>query len=539
MAEIRSQEQFEKVKAALKAGEFADDPAVQDEVIAAAEAWKAKATVEQPAIPDTGMRGFRADDPVRFGPGGFVDAVKDTAVGVGKAGLGLASALPSAVLGGYGGLFSLATGQGLDKAADTVRGIQKRGLYRPDDKVGASVTETLINPVELLSKGIDIGVGELPLPPSVQTGIKTGLEMVPALLGAKGFSRGQLSHQQKVLKEAQAEGYVVPTSSANPSSGSRGVLEGAVGGKPRMQQEASFKNQQVTNTLAARSLGLPEGTVITHDVLAGVRRQAGDAYSVLENSGVIVPTVVFRRDLSNAIKDLKKVTDDFSVFKKADNSVNEVIAIAEGLNKPTFHADSVVTATKLLRDEASTAFRNGQAQVGNAYRNISKALEDAAEAHLTRVGNPQAVQAFRDARVQIAKSYSIEKALDGDGFVSAAKLKGQRSKGEPLTGELDLIARFNEQFPQSSRVFKETPIKIGRLSGMLGAGGGGAALAGEPVAGALIAASALGGPLVRNALLSKAGQATVGKPVPPIYGVDNAIQGLIASGILSQQPEVK
>jgi hypothetical protein len=40
MAEIRSQEQFEKVRAALKAGEFADDPQVEMEVLQAAEAWK-------------------------------------------------------------------------------------------------------------------------------------------------------------------------------------------------------------------------------------------------------------------------------------------------------------------------------------------------------------------------------------------------------------------------------------------------------------------------------------------------------------------
>lgn len=410
---------------------------------------------------------------------------------------------------------------------------------------GQNVAAQFAAPLELLERGAD-RIGEAtPGGPTAQTAVKTALLAGPGLLGpAKGaatnaragrfgiLERGELKPRQQVLTAAQEKGYAVPTSSANPSSVTLGAIEG-MAGKPRMQQQASFRNQQVTNDLVAKELGLPEGTQISLQVLDQVRRDAGQAYSVLENAGTIVPNVKFRRDLSNAVSDLRKVSKDFPELAKADGPVAEALRIANGLNQPTFQASSVVTATKILRDNASTAFRNGQSKVGRAYRDLSKALEDAADLHLTRNGDPATVQAFRDARQQIAKSFSVEKALDGDGFVSAQKLASQRSKREPLTGDLALIAEFADQFPKSTRVIKEPPIQTGRLSSLLGLG----ALGFGGPSGVPVAALAFGGPATRAALLSRVGQSTAGRARSPATNLPEVQAGLLGSGILSDPPE--
>ena len=51
---IQSQEEFEKVRTALKAGKFADDPELQDELIRQAQDWKAGqvGNAKPPEIPE-------------------------------------------------------------------------------------------------------------------------------------------------------------------------------------------------------------------------------------------------------------------------------------------------------------------------------------------------------------------------------------------------------------------------------------------------------------------------------------------------------
>lgn len=372
---------------------------------------------------------------------------------------------------------------------------------------------------------------EFGAPPSVSAGLTALPTGIFTALTASGIGRGKPSGNVKdtVLREAGQEGYVVPTSDAGAGI-VRGTVEG-VAGKPRMQQQASFRNQEVTNRLAAKELDLPAGTEITFDALDAVRAEAGQAYHVLDNAGTITTGTAFRRDLSAAVRELKDAAADFPALAGKTGPVREAIDLATGLNKSTFNASSVATVTKILRDNASTAFRNGQATVGRAYRKMSNAIEDAAEAHLVKFGDPDAVAAFQAARQRIAKSYTVEKALDGDGFVSAPKLASMRKKREPLSGGLDLAARFAEQFPQAARVFKARPIETGRLSAMLGTvGTGGAALAGSPSTAALIAAAAFGGPLMRNLMLSKPMQSLLNRPSPASTGLLEAGTGLTAAG---------
>src|SRR5687767_13458626 len=71
----------------------------------------------------------------------------DTAKGVGEAALTLFSGLPGQIAGGLYGLGTLASGQGLDKAADAVSKVQEQnfglGRYKPSTDVGKEGEEKL------------------------------------------------------------------------------------------------------------------------------------------------------------------------------------------------------------------------------------------------------------------------------------------------------------------------------------------------------------------------------------------------------------
>lgn len=482
----------------------------------------------------------RSDGPLKFGGGDFLDALR----GVGEAGIDLVGKGLGGLAGGVASLPLI----GDERAGQVLESVSS-GVsepFSPRTREGQLASEAISLPFQLAEVGAD-RIGEAsPGGAGVQTAVKTALLGIPGLLSpTKGaatnlrsgsfgvLERKPPTLQQRILKEAQAEGYVVPPSSANQSV-ALNTLESATL-RPRLSQEAAFKNQNVTNNLAAREVGIPEGVPVTREALSSIRAKAGEAYAVLENAGTIVPNITFRRDLAAAVKDLKNAAKDFDVLAKKESPVADAIAIAQGLNKGSFKASSVITATRILRDEASTAFRNGQGKVGQAYRDMSKALEDAAEAHLTRFGDPAAVQAFRDARTQIAKTFSIEKALDGDGIVSAPKLANQLAKGEPLSGGLLTAAKFAEQFPKMSRVIKEAPAKLGFFPAV-----GGTAALGASVANpyfAIPAAISLGAPAIRAGLLSKVGQRALANPRGQPVNLSQINTGLLGSGILSDPEE--
>ncbi len=363
--------------------------------------------------------------------------------------------------------------------------------------------------------------------PAVMTGGRAAMMDMP---------RGPLTRRQQVLEDARAEGYVAPLSDVRTSgiSGS-GVVEG-LAGKPRMQAMASAKNQAVTNRLAAEALDLPPGAEITRDVLKTVRKQAGEAYAVLDDVGTVTTDQTYRAALNNAVADLKLVSRDFDVLGKVDDTVNEVMEIAAGLDKPTFQASSGLKASQRLRELSSKAYDANDNMVGAAYRQIAKAVEDAIDGHLQKFGDPDVISNFRNARQQIAKSYTIQAALDADGFVSAQKLANQLQRGAPLSGRLRDIARFAEEFPKSAKVIRENPINFGALSTILSAGGGGALLAGSP-SGLLVAGISAARPAIRAGLLSDAGQKMLNRQRGRLTTKGETAAGLTASGVLADYEE--
>ena len=324
---------------------------------------------------------------------------------------------------------------------------------------------------------------------------------IPAAGQLSNMLRGKQPSPQMVdaITKARELGYVIPPTQANPSMLNR-FMEG-VAGKISTAQNASAKNQEITNKLTAKSLGLPEDTVITPQVLTNLRTTAGQAYDQLGNIGVIMPNKSYYDQLDNIKKPFVATQQSFP-----NQTPSPVINLVNSLKTEFFDSSSAVEKIKQLRTQADDAFRTGNTEVGRAAKQAATALENTIEDHLTSTKQTDLLSKFRDARQLIAKTYSIEKAANTTtGTIDAKKLASQLQRGKPLSGELKNIAQFSQAFPKASQA-TEAMGSLPQLSpldyaaGLIGGVSTGGAGAGAILARPALRAAALSQP-VQNRLI--------------------------------------
>ena len=209
------------------------------------------------------------------------------------------------------------------------------------------------------------------------------------------------------LKDAQDAGYKVAPSSVNPSFVNN-RLE-SLAGKAAVKQEAGIQNQAVTNTLAGKALGLPDGTPITEGTLQTYRKVMAAPYEQVSQMSPLA---------ASALEKLKAARHEANLYFR--------------------HYDRSGDPASLKQAESQAAF--------------AKSYETVLEKIALKNGQPALLKDLRAARQAIAKSYDVERALNvGDGNVSALVLGRLLDKGKPLSGELLTTARFAQAFPQVAR----------------------------------------------------------------------------------------
>lgn len=302
--------------------------------------------------------------------------------------------------------------------------------------VTGGVSAGMVNPEEAGAGAVVGGV----LPGAMQVAGK-----VANTIGATLRGPAQPADLARAVTAARSSGYVIPPTQANPTLGNR-LLEG-FSGKITTAQNASAANQGITNAKAATALGLAPDTKLTPDVLTNVRNAAGQAYDAIGAAGTIAPGQAYTKALDDIAAPYIKAAQGFPNAKPSP-----VLDLVESLKSPSFDASSAVAKIKELRSAADDAFRTGNTDVARASKSAAKALEDAIEDHLSQSGATGLLQQFRDARQLIAKTYSVEKALNPtSGNVDARKLAAQLAKGKPLSGELKDAAEFAARFPKAAQ----------------------------------------------------------------------------------------
>jgi len=284
---------------------------------------------------------------------------------------------------------------------------------------------------------------------------------------AIGPSTQQLQNatRDETLKLGRDAGYVaLPTDVGGKKLGR--FLEG-VSGKFKTEELASSKNQQVTNNLTKKYLGLPEDAPLTSEVLENARTSVYPAYEAIAETGTI--NLGNKNPFSNIVTGINKVAG-------GKNALMQDVA-----DTYTIDAATAIQKLKELRSDGSAYLRSGtnimkpnpkEVARGNRYLAEADKLEKAIENHVVKLGQPELINQFRDARRYIAKTFTVEKALNPQtGTIDAKKIAKQLDQGVPITDELALVGKYAKAFPKTTKVVAEAPAPFSVLD-IYGAGAG-------------------------------------------------------------------
>lgn len=272
--------------------------------------------------------------------------------------------------------------------------------------------------------------------------------------------RGAKAAPATAAQLANEAGYVLPPAMATEKPGTLAAMAESLGGEIKTAQRASVKNQTVTNKLAAQSLGLPEGTMLTDEIFNSVRGKAAQAYKAVEDSGIpIKQDMAFLDDLLALGPQSEEMAKFFP--KTAKNDLIKELQDEFGTGAP-FSPKAGIQAVRRLRYKATSNLKNfadpEKAELGKAQRGAAEAIDDLIERNLSSAGKPSLMEAYRSARQLIAKSHDVEAATNtATGNVNAHDVAKLADKGRPLTGELKLIADTASTFPKAL----QSPEKFG------------------------------------------------------------------------------
>lgn len=290
---------------------------------------------------------------------------------------------------------------------------------------------------------------------------------------AAAFSRN--APKNETVRQAVEAGYVLPPNLVRPSFTNR-ALE-SVSGKAATSQLVSDRNTATTGKLVRQALGLADDVPLTVGELNNLRKTAGKAYA---DVSALSP----------------KAAEDLEALKVARNE-------AQGWFKAYNRSASPNDLAK-----------------AKELRALSESLEGALEQHAKDAGKDELIPLLRDARKQIAKTYTVERALnDATGEVSPAVLKRMYEKGQPLSDGLDVVGRTAAAFPSALKTIQQTGSPAAHNlqhvisvlaggSGFAGLGVPGLAMAAAPYASSAAARAMMFRPGAQKALVQSAPQTT-------------------------------
>lgn len=373
------------------------------------------------------------------------------------------------------GLESLVAGP--SRALATTLGTAGVGqLFKPVSQLGQTIQQafTANAPTQAaVATGGGLGqagVQELGGGPIAQTLAALGGGLAGAGLvrpKAIGPSTQQLqnANRDETLRLGRDAGYVaLPTDVGGKKLGR--FLEG-VSGKFKTEELASARNQQVTNSLTKKYLGLPEDTPLTTEILENARTSVYPAYEAIAETGVI--NLGNKNPFSNIVTGVNKVAG-------GKNALMQDVS-----DSYTMDASTAIQRLKELRSDGSAYLRSGtnimkpnpkEVVRGNKYLAEANKLEKTIENHVITLNQPELITQFRDARRYIAKTFTVEKALNPQtGIVDAKKIAKQLDQGVPITDELALVGKYAKAFPKTTKVVAEAPAPFSALD-LYGAGAG-------------------------------------------------------------------
>ena len=322
------------------------------------------------------------------------------------------------------------------------------GLSAPTSAVGQSVKSSLTSnaPTQLsasISGGAGSGLareaggGAIAQTAGGLLGGMTGASMVKPQPTGLTTQQMQNAPKDKLLNEAQDAGFYALPSDVKAGKFAKGLE--TVSGKFKSEESLSSKNQNVANGLTRKYLGLPESSPLNTDTFDALRSSYAEPYklaSQLPAGQVSKPTIQMATGQ----------TTTKPVIKTGEQLVNEI---------------------KMARDDSRAAWKSynsGQASNPTEIRqqaqrsdNLVNSLEKELDT-LAKVNNqPELLQSLNEARRNIAKVHTVEKAMTGENVIDYRKIGKMIDKGVPIDGDLLLAGKFAKEFPRVNKPVAYAP----------------------------------------------------------------------------------
>jgi hypothetical protein len=437
-----------------------------------------KNAVSNQGIPtDTGMpeMAYPVQQPTTLG---------EKAIGAGEAAL---SAISGATTGTLGGMMNMLTTPSANVSAQREAEFKRLNPNVPynalEQKFIKGAEQFTYAPRTQTGQEYAANVGDVIERSGVQglVGMPISGKVVPKI-PKQDITRIQNAPKDKLLNTAQKAGYVVLPSDVGAGKVPK-TLE-TLSGKFKSEELFSSKNQNLSNNLTRKYLGLPETSPLNAETLDSLREIQSPAYEAVKNTGII--NLGDKNPFANFVGNIQSTKGGTSAL------LGEV--------KPNYSINSrdAVEQIKQLRSDGNDYYRSGTniekpnpklKKLGQQYINEANKLEGILENHVNKIGQPELVQNFRNARKEIAKTYSVEKALLGENLIDYRKIGKMIDKKQPITDELALAGRFAKEFPRVNKPIPYEPTAFTLpdvFSSVVGAGVD--VLTGVPFASALPAA---------------------------------------------------
>lgn len=347
-----------------------------------------------------------------------------------------------------------------DKGANIVTGLANKLPWAPQ-------VNQFINQHPALQKfqAITQGIGDV--------AANTAL---PAIAGKTAGLATDTVVKPTAFADARSLGYKVAPSDAAFKGGNAGVLSKGVeglAGSPKLQVDASLKNQSITNDLAAQDIGIPKGTPLTPEVLDQAEQPHYKAYDAVKSIGTVPIDGQFKKTVASIGQESQ---DAFPM----DSSPTLDKLKQAYLTPNSFGANGAVLKIRQLRKDGNLniASRDPEKmQLGYAQRQIAGAIEDQIDRYASSrpqgFDNPNLITNFRNARQELAKINTVRDAITpGTTDVSAPFIAKQLNRGAPLSGNLQKIADTYNNFPNALR--NAGPLRnktqVNAMEGLVGGG---------------------------------------------------------------------
>lgn len=329
--------------------------------------------------------------------------------------------------------------------------------------------------------------GELPDPTNVAIGSAAAAVGAPF---AKAFSvenevsaaRRQFQMQHESFLDLRKEGIKVPPHQVGEGSD----FISSLGGKAALSQQAAQDNAPIFQKLAREEIGLTKdavpiasrdanGKLNVDQAFREVRQKYYEPYEKLQAMSSEAKERLGAMD-SAAAKREQDLTNTSSPQERemgAGTAASEKAAVAGQRDQLIVQAAADVDVLKDLRSKAQKAFDSMQNNPAayeqwQGYKKAAEDVENSIEQAASQVGDQTLLARLKESRKKIAQSYTVQAATNrGTGLIDPAVLGALYEAKEPLTGNLERIAKFQLGFNREAVEATRIPSpSVNNLGGM-------------------------------------------------------------------------